>query len=173
MHLPSQIANLGYRRITFLSITLCLVLFALYSFRDLDGADTFASVISHIKGQPTSPSRDSNLFVSFGWSWDISDSLHAEDGSCLFVSPFDGLSDVEKRLANSMVFEEAAPGSVRIKKGYKIWSSYEAHPMLGLIKYGEEKWLRHLKRRSSTLREAVRTYQSKWGRPPPKGFDKW
>ncbi|KAJ7596234.1 glycosyl transferase family 90-domain-containing protein [Mycena floridula] len=47
------------------------------------------------------------------------------------------------------------------------------HPIFGLIKQAEEKWEKKLKGSSSTLRQAVLEYRWRYGRNPPKGFNKW
>lgn len=48
-----------------------------------------------------------------------------------------------------------------------------AHPILELIKNGEDKWQKKLERASRTLEEAVVEYKRRYKRAPPKGFDDW
>lgn len=47
------------------------------------------------------------------------------------------------------------------------------HPIYELIDRGQRRWDGLLRRQSKTLKEAVAAYRSKYGRAPPKGFDKW
>lgn len=48
-----------------------------------------------------------------------------------------------------------------------------SHPILALLKEGEEKWDKKLSGQSKTIEEAVEKYTKKWNRNPPKGFDRW
>ncbi|GMK57357.1 hypothetical protein CspeluHIS016_0401910 [Cutaneotrichosporon spelunceum] len=47
------------------------------------------------------------------------------------------------------------------------------HPIPTLITLGEERWASLLAARSRTLAEAVDEYRRRYGRAPPRGFDKW
>ncbi|KAK1922899.1 glycosyl transferase family 90-domain-containing protein [Papiliotrema laurentii] len=47
------------------------------------------------------------------------------------------------------------------------------HPIEELMERGRIKWANLLRRQSKTLEEAVDTYRRRYGRNPPKGFDKW
>lgn len=47
------------------------------------------------------------------------------------------------------------------------------HPIPQLLALGEKRWEELLARQSQTLGEAVREYERRYDRPPPKGFDKW
>ncbi|CAE6452587.1 unnamed protein product [Rhizoctonia solani] len=47
------------------------------------------------------------------------------------------------------------------------------HPLHGLIKDAEMTWDKMVKSQSTTLSAAVKEYQHRYGRRPPKGFDKW
>jgi len=47
------------------------------------------------------------------------------------------------------------------------------HPIYQLIQHSEELWKAKLDRTSKTLRDAVVQYKKRYGRSPPKGFDKW
>nr|XP_018262209.1 uncharacterized protein I303_05225 [Kwoniella dejecticola CBS 10117]OBR84367.1 hypothetical protein I303_05225 [Kwoniella dejecticola CBS 10117] len=47
------------------------------------------------------------------------------------------------------------------------------HPIPLLLSLGEKRWKELLSRQSTTLEEAVREYIRRYGRKPPKGFDKW
>ncbi len=49
----------------------------------------------------------------------------------------------------------------------------KSHPILGLLRHGDQKWKRMVESQSRTLEQAVDKYMSKWNRPPPKGFDLW
>ncbi|KAG9050628.1 F-actin-capping protein subunit alpha [Tulasnella sp. UAMH 9824] len=50
---------------------------------------------------------------------------------------------------------------------------FTKHPLLDLIEEAENKWKATVKRQSKTLEEAVREYERRYNRPPPKGFDHW
>ncbi|KIO28700.1 glycosyltransferase family 90 protein [Tulasnella calospora MUT 4182] len=50
---------------------------------------------------------------------------------------------------------------------------FAQHPLLDLIEDAENKWKATLQRQSKTLEEAVREYERRYSRPPPKGFDDW
>ncbi|WVQ65645.1 uncharacterized protein L199_003823 [Kwoniella botswanensis] len=47
------------------------------------------------------------------------------------------------------------------------------HPIPQLLSLGEKRWEELLSRQSRTLSEAVKEYTRRYGRKPPKGFDKW
>lgn len=71
-------------------------------------------------------------------------------------------------------------------KAYKHYHSYSPtghlivsdnpeapHPIPLLLDLGEKRWEELLSRQSRTLEDAVREYIRRYGRQPPKGFDKW
>lgn len=93
-----------------------------------------------------------------------------DEGGCLFLSPFDALSEEEKALARGTVLDEAAPGVVRVNVSS---TGEQTHPIPALLLAGEQRWKKLLATQSTTLEEAARTYEERWGRPPPKGFDGW
>ncbi|KAK0496511.1 glycosyltransferase family 90 protein [Armillaria luteobubalina] len=47
------------------------------------------------------------------------------------------------------------------------------HPIYQLIEFSERKWKAKLQRTSKTLDEAVAEYKRRYGRAPPRGFDRW
>lgn len=47
------------------------------------------------------------------------------------------------------------------------------HPIYDLLVRGREAWEDKLVKQSKTLREAVDEYRRRYGRAPPKGFDRW
>lgn len=49
----------------------------------------------------------------------------------------------------------------------------QPHPILTLIKRGEERWQAKLAKSSKTLEECVEEYRRRYNRPPPFGFEKW
>ncbi len=49
----------------------------------------------------------------------------------------------------------------------------EEHPMAALMREGEKRWHALLARQSTSLEQAVKEYQRRYGRRPPKGFDLW
>jgi beta-1,2-xylosyltransferase len=112
-----------------------------------------------------------------------------EEGNCLFLSPFDALSTREKERAAALILEYVSPGVVKSPEellsgddseieGYGNETSSTAfegitHPILGLLRDGERKWQDMMAKQSKTLEQAVDVYKERWGRNPPKGFDKW
>lgn len=47
------------------------------------------------------------------------------------------------------------------------------HPIFGLMREAEGKWEALKKRQSRTFEDAVSEYVRRYGRKPPKGFDRW
>lgn len=47
------------------------------------------------------------------------------------------------------------------------------HPIAILMREAEDKWKKMVDRQSRTLGEAVEEYRRRYGRSPPRGFDKW
>jgi hypothetical protein len=47
------------------------------------------------------------------------------------------------------------------------------HPILYLIRQAKKDWKKKLDSQSPDLASAVKTYKRKYGRAPPRGFDKW
>jgi beta-1,2-xylosyltransferase len=116
-----------------------------------------------------------------------------EDGQCLFLSPYDALSPLEKRRAEYLELEEVSAGVFRAKplpmtgdddpdyddefseasNATRMMPAGITHPIIGLLKEGEKRWKDKLGGQSTTLDQAAQKYHDKWGRPPPKGFDLW
>ncbi len=126
-----------------------------------------------------------------------------EFGHCLFLSPFDALSDEEKARAEAVELVEVSAGIVRSKEA--VFTSSQAdqghvynassgesgaapshgypppvshrptltNPILGLLRDGERKWQDMIAKQSKTLEQAVQEYKDRWNRMPPKGFDEW
>lgn len=95
-----------------------------------------------------------------------------ENGHCLFLSPFQALTPAERAHAEQMELKEIAPGIVQINNATSA-SGKHLNPILALLRDGERKWNNIVNSQSKTFEEAVKRYESKWGRPPPKGFDDW
>lgn len=47
------------------------------------------------------------------------------------------------------------------------------HPIYDLIQHAEADWTAKLAKQSKTLEEAVKEYERRYKRAPPKGFDHW
>ncbi|BEI82977.1 hypothetical protein CcaverHIS002_0308450 [Cutaneotrichosporon cavernicola] len=94
---------------------------------------------------------------------------YGSDGTCRFLSVVEALSPQERALAEGIKLTEVSPGIVQVNNA----SSQGAHPILGLIVAGERHWGDLMNRQSKTLEDAYKVYVTKWGRPPPKGFDDW
>jgi beta-1,2-xylosyltransferase len=95
-----------------------------------------------------------------------------DDGRCLFLSPYDALSPAEKKAAESMMLVDVLPGVVRVDNATGD-SGKPFNPIIALLRDGEKKWNNLMDSQSKTFEQAVKKYESKWGRPPPKGFDDW
>lgn len=95
----------------------------------------------------------------------------------MFLSPFAALSAKERARAEALVLEEDSSGIVRAKasssEGEDSKHKGRSHPILRLLRDGEQKFHELMSRQSLSLEQAVKKYEAKWGRPPPKGFDDW
>jgi beta-1,2-xylosyltransferase len=106
------------------------------------------------------------------------------------LSPFDALSAREKERATALILERVSAGIVKSPQEYMGGDDGEidgfgnmtdgagtmegmTHPILGLLRDGETKWNDMVAKQSKTLAQAVDVYKERWGRQPPKGFDKW
>ncbi|KAL1969285.1 hypothetical protein VTN77DRAFT_9477 [Rasamsonia byssochlamydoides] len=49
----------------------------------------------------------------------------------------------------------------------------DGHPIAGLMREADERWLRYEEDRSRSFRETVAKYRRKYGRHPPPGFKEW
>jgi beta-1,2-xylosyltransferase len=111
-------------------------------------------------------------------------------GRCLFMSPFEALSQREQERASQVELENVSEGIVRAKQalfhhhatqGEQGNNSASAggpvatltNPILALLKDGERKWKDMVSGQSKTLEEAVEEYKIRWNRNPPLGFDEW
>lgn len=47
------------------------------------------------------------------------------------------------------------------------------HPIYDLLAHGKQEWRRKVGKASKTLKQAVDEYRRRYGRAPPKGFDRW
>lgn len=47
------------------------------------------------------------------------------------------------------------------------------HPILHLVREAQREWDEKVAGQSQNLEQAVATYRTRYGRAPPKGFDKW
>ncbi|CDZ97038.1 cap1-related protein [Phaffia rhodozyma] len=71
------------------------------------------------------------------------------------------------------VLEHEGEVSERSHLGYKFGLDGNIHPIFSLLAWGEEKFAGMVQRRSESLEEAVSEYKKRYGRNPPRGFDKW
>ena len=55
----------------------------------------------------------------------------------------------------------------------QLSSSSIKHPISQLIEDGKQKWAKKLARQSKSLSQAVKEYQRRYNRLPPRGFDVW
>lgn len=126
--------------------------------------------------------------------------LYAPDRAqdvCAFLDPTLGFSSTER-----MLIERLRPTLARAKDGEPRWlagrkldlgpagnsgeeamegdylgltmaAEGEAHPLFSLVIRGEQKFRRMVGRQSGSLKAAVGEYKRRYGRPPPRGFDRW
>lgn len=47
------------------------------------------------------------------------------------------------------------------------------HPIFDLVEYAEHAWRNKTEKASKTLKQAVNEYRRRYGRAPPRGFDRW
>jgi len=100
--------------------------------------------------------------LAFSLSDRLSQLTHLGGAGVRFLTPQEAF--VEK---DGLVFltDRARPGA---NPNYKV-----EHPILYLIRKAKAEWKDKLDRQSRDLKEAVQNYKNKYGRAPPKGFDKW
>jgi len=122
----------------------------------------------------------------------------AEGDVCAFLDPTLGFPTAERKLIDQLrsTLTRATDGAPRWLAGRKLdldpaatlkENGFEGdylgltaasseggpHPLFGLVVRGEQKFRRMVGRRSRSLKEAVGEYKRRYGRPPPRGFDRW
>ncbi len=65
------------------------------------------------------------------------------------------------------------PTHIFLPNGLVEVNPYGQHPIYDLLETGKAIWEGKLKRASKTFGEAVNEYRRRYGRAPPKGFDRW
>ncbi|KZO99351.1 glycosyltransferase family 90 protein [Calocera viscosa TUFC12733] len=60
-----------------------------------------------------------------------------------------------------------------LPNGLLAVNPYGRHPIYDLVRQAEEEWAEKLRTQSRTLEQAVGEYRRRYGRKPPRGFDKW
>ncbi|GMK58662.1 hypothetical protein CspeluHIS016_0601040 [Cutaneotrichosporon spelunceum] len=60
-----------------------------------------------------------------------------------------------------------------LSNGHLVPNTAGQHPIYDLLERSERDWQRKVDSQSKTLQEAVAEYGRRYGRPPPKGFDRW
>jgi hypothetical protein len=93
----------------------------------------------------------------------------SEEGTCSFLDPTLGFSEEELSLMERIPSAKADPVGMYEGEG----AEGGVHPLFGLIKMGETKFRGLVEKRSESLEEAVVEYRKRYGRSPPKRFDKW
>lgn len=94
---------------------------------------------------------------------------YGSDGTCRFLSVVEALSPKERAFAEAMKLTEVSPGTVQVNNA----SVQGGHPIIGLLAAGERHWGDLMNRQSKSLEEAYHVYLTRYGRPPPRGFDDW
>ncbi|ODO05163.1 hypothetical protein L198_01851 [Cryptococcus wingfieldii CBS 7118] len=120
------------------------------------------------------------------WGWRPRGGRRVDDGLCRFVSPVDAYHRDLQRLrglaypgANLTALYPSLHSYVHhhtySPTGHLLVSDHPdaPHPIPLLLDLGEKRWEELLSRQSRTLEEAVREYMRRYGRRPPRGFDKW
>ncbi|WVN88726.1 uncharacterized protein L203_103939 [Cryptococcus depauperatus CBS 7841] len=94
--------------------------------------------------------------------------------SSLDNKPLTGLEFTEDGLVRGWddIYNRAKETSKGREKK-KLQKLLERHPILDLMKRGQEKWEDLLNRQSSTLPQAVIEYKRRYNRAPPRGFEQW
>jgi hypothetical protein len=69
--------------------------------------------------------------------------------------------------------DSALPAHTWRKDGLLEVNMDGRHPIFDLIERAEAEWDAKLRRQSRSLDEAVAEYRRRYGRSPPKGFDRW
>jgi len=109
-----------------------------------------------------------------------------DEGICRFASPVEAYQRDLQRLRrdhSSTPISYPTPQNLSHPHHNHIYSptghllfspdSDAPHPIPLLLALGEKRWEELLSRQSRTLTEAVREYNRRYGRRPPKGFDVW
>ncbi|WOO78997.1 Beta-1,2-xylosyltransferase 1 [Vanrija pseudolonga] len=60
-----------------------------------------------------------------------------------------------------------------LRNGLLVPNPHAQHPIYDLITRSNQAWETKLERASKTLDQAVKEYRRRYGRNPPRGFDKW
>lgn len=88
--------------------------------------------------------------------------------------------DVNDPVAVNAVVGSAGPAANRYKSweggrrdGRMLVKEGEKHPIPMLMARAKQRWTHLKQRQSKTFAQAVREYERRYGRLPPKGFDKW
>lgn len=113
----------------------------------------------------------------------------ADEGVCRFVSPVEAyhrdLKRLRRKVANRYNFDLIHPSGLdRALRSHHHKFSHTGHLLISdapgsphpiplLLSLGEKRWEELLSRQSRTLGEAVREYERRYSRSPPKGFDVW
>ncbi|WVR06184.1 hypothetical protein IAU60_003214 [Kwoniella sp. DSM 27419] len=71
------------------------------------------------------------------------------------------------------VHELLKSGELKKKDRSRLQKVMNVHPIIQLMKRGEEQWKSLLERQSKTLPQAVTEYRRRYDRAPPRGFDQW
>lgn len=112
-----------------------------------------------------------------------------ERGPCRFVSPVEAyhrdLKRLRRKVADQYDFDLVHPSTLNhtarshhhqfSHTGHLLISDAPGspHPIPLLLSLGEKRWEELLSRQSQSLGEAVREYERRYSRKPPKGFDIW
>lgn len=111
----------------------------------------------------TSPLKSSNLLSGLN-------SVGEHPGDLLPLSPWNRFQETWEQESEDNYLSELSEGRrdgrLLIKKG-------RPHPIPYLMKRAKKRWVQLQERQSKTFPEAVKEYHRRYGRAPPKGFDRW
>lgn len=65
------------------------------------------------------------------------------------------------------------PDHTFLENGLMVVNEKGQHPIFDLIDKAQKQWDDKLAKSSKTLGQAVNEYRRRYGRAPPKGFDRW
>ncbi|RSH90840.1 Glycosyltransferase 90 protein [Saitozyma podzolica] len=115
-------------------------------------------------------SIDDNMIVSLPFrsgSW-----KQKSSGPARSRDPYTAMGSTRASLPPEAIFR--ASQAHEVEDGLlKVNMESKLHPVYQLIRDARTAWNNKLARQSQSLKEAVQEYRRRYGRHPPKGFDRW
>lgn len=136
----------------------------------MNGATSFTPInraaLRHPHGHTGSLEYDAKDGLVRGWEYSVSSSV-AKRAS----SKAAGKSSKSKKkgaAAGAAVMSAEETTELILREGKR-----SEHPIEHLMRVNKDRWQGLLRRQSKTLEDAVREYRRRYGRLPPRGFDRW